>query len=123
VFYDPLISKLIVWAQNREEAVQRMKRALYEYKITGVKTNIKFLERIMNTPDFVEGKYDTHFIPKHEDFLMKGEQCNTECEDLAMIMAYVEHQSHTDKRLRFNEHKNNKSNWKEYGRLHRFNPF
>jgi len=123
VHYDPLISKLIVWAQNREEAVQRMKRALYEYKITGVKTNIQFLERIMNTPDFVQGKYDTHFIANNEEFLMKGENCNQSCEDLAMIMAYVEHQSHVDKRLRFNNGQSSKSNWKEYGRLHRFNPF
>lgn len=123
VHYDPLISKLIVWAQNREEAVQRMKRALYEYKITGVKTNIQFLERIMNTQDFVEGKYDTHFIANNEEFLMKGENCNQLCEDLAMIMAYVEHQSHVDKRLRFNNSQSGKSNWKEYGRLHRFNPF
>lgn len=123
VYYDPLISKLIVWAQNREEAVQRMKRALYEYKITGVKNNIQFLERIMNTPDFVKGKYDTHFIAKNEKSLMTGENCNNTCEDLAMIMAYVEHQSHVDKRLVFNNAQNNKSNWKEYGRLHRFNPF
>ena len=122
VFYDPLISKLIVWAQTREEAVQRMKRALYEYKITGVKTNIQFLERIMKTPDFVDGKYDTHFIASNEDYLMQGDECTGECEDLAMIMAYIEHQSHTDKRLRFNTH-NRKSNWKEYGRIHRFNPF
>ncbi|WP_291855216.1 acetyl-CoA carboxylase biotin carboxylase subunit [Marinilabilia sp.] len=123
VYYDPLISKLIVWAQNREEAVQRMKRALYEYKITGVKTNIQFLERIMNTPDFVQGKYDTHFIANNEEFLMKGEDCKYTCEDLAMIMAYVEHQSHVDKRLRFNNVQSSKSNWKEYGRLHHFNPF
>ncbi|PWE00719.1 acetyl-CoA carboxylase biotin carboxylase subunit [Marinilabilia rubra] len=123
VFYDPMISKLIIWAQNREEAVERMKRALYEYKITGVKTNIQFLERIMNTPEFREGKYDTHFIANNEDYLLKGEKCQQECEDLAMIMAYVDHQSNTDKRLKFTTHQYQKSNWKEYGRLHRFNPF
>ena len=47
IYYDPLISKLIIWGKNRDEAIARMKRALYEYKITGVKTSIKFLERIM----------------------------------------------------------------------------
>jgi acetyl-CoA carboxylase biotin carboxylase subunit len=123
VFYDPLISKLIIWAQNRDEAVARMKRALYEYKITGVKTNIQFLERIMNTTDFINGEYDTHFIEKNEEYLMKGEPCTLECEDLAMIMAYVEHQSHSDKRLRFSLNHHQKSNWKEYGRLYRINPF
>ena len=45
IFYDPMISKLIVWAKDRQEAVSRMKRALYAYKITGVKTSIQFLEK------------------------------------------------------------------------------
>ncbi len=65
IHYDPLISKLVVWAKTREEAIARMKRALYAYKITGVKTSIPFLERIMETPDFVKGKYNTHFIEKN----------------------------------------------------------
>src|SRR5512133_1473559 len=51
-YYDSLISKLIVWGRTRDEAIERMRRALYEYKITGVKTTIRFLERIMDTPDF-----------------------------------------------------------------------
>ncbi|MGM0378078.1 MAG: acetyl-CoA carboxylase biotin carboxylase subunit [Bacteroidota bacterium] len=123
VYYDPLISKLIVWAQDRDEAVARMKRALFEYKITGVKTNIQFLERIMNTPDFVNGTYDTHFIQNNEKALMKDEDCSRECKDLAMIMAFVEHQSNTDKRLKFSNKQQKRSNWKEYGRLHRHNPF
>ncbi len=126
VFYDPLISKLIVWAQNRDEAVARMKRALFEYKITGVKTNIRFLERIMNTPEFVEGRYDTHFIENNKAYLIHGTQCQSrdpECEDLTLIMAYIEHQSQYDKQLKFSMNHQKKSNWKEYGRLHRFNPF
>ena len=47
IFYDPMISKLIVWGRDRDEAIQRMKRALMEYKITGVKTSIPFLMKIM----------------------------------------------------------------------------
>jgi acetyl-CoA carboxylase biotin carboxylase subunit len=77
----------------------------------------------MNTPDFIEGKYDTHFIANNEEYLMRCEQCNQECEDLAMIMAYVDHKAHTDKSLRFSNNQHKRSNWKEYGRLHRFNPF
>jgi acetyl-CoA carboxylase biotin carboxylase subunit len=100
-----------------------MKRALFEYKITGVKTNIQFLERIMNTADFVEGTYDTHFIENNEQQLMQDEICTQECQDLAMIMAYVEHQSHTDKRLKFTNNHQKKSNWKDYGKFHRSNPF
>ena len=62
IHYDPLISKLIVWSSTREEAIERMKRALYAYKITGVKTSIPFLARIMDTEDFRSGNYNTHFI-------------------------------------------------------------
>ena len=46
IYYDPMISKLIVWAINRKYAIKRMKRALYEYKIVGVKNNIGFLRRV-----------------------------------------------------------------------------
>ncbi len=56
IYYDPMISKLIVWGKTRDEAIRRMRRALYEYKITGVKTSIQFLERIMSNPNFIERK-------------------------------------------------------------------
>ena len=69
IYYDPMITKLISWGETRTEAIARMKRALYEYKITGVKTNIKFLEKIMDTKDFKDGKYNTHFIEKNEEAL------------------------------------------------------
>ncbi len=123
VHYDPLISKLIVWAPTRAEAVSRMKRALFEYKITGVKTNIQFLEHIMETPDFVKGSYDTHFIEKNLDYLLTSTNCDQDCQDIAMIMAYIEHQARTHKRLRFTPPGQSTSKWKEFGRLFRHNPF
>jgi len=89
--YDPMISKLIVWAPNRTEAIERMKRALYEYKITGVKTSIPFLNRIMENKDFYEGKYDTHFIEKNIDDLLQETGCDTECEDIALFVAYLDY--------------------------------
>ena len=69
VYYDPMIGKLIVWATNREYAIERMRRVLHEYKITGLKTNISYLRRIMDIPDFVHGSYDTSFIEKHSEEL------------------------------------------------------
>ena len=54
IFYDSMISKLIVWATNRDVALERMRRVLYEYKITGVKTNIDYLRRIMDNLEFVQ---------------------------------------------------------------------
>jgi len=89
IFYDPMISKLIVWGKTRNEAIRRMRRALYEYKITGVKTSIKFLERIMNNTNFIEGKYDTHFIENNQKELMK-ENSKEECEDMVVIAAFID---------------------------------
>jgi len=91
IYYDPLISKLIVWGENRPEAIARMKRALHSYKITGVKTSIKFLEKIMNAPDFVEGNYNTHFIEKNKSFLEDKETCQGDCKAMAIIAAFIDY--------------------------------
>ncbi len=64
-FYDSLISKLTVWGRNRDEAIARMKRALYEYIIVGVTTNIPFHKAVMNNEYFRRGELTTHFIEDH----------------------------------------------------------
>ncbi|MCG8570483.1 MAG: acetyl-CoA carboxylase biotin carboxylase subunit, partial [Spirochaetes bacterium] len=63
-FYDSMIAKLIVHGRDREEAVARMKRALQEFIIEGVKTTIPFHQQVMNDKDFLCGSFDTHFIEK-----------------------------------------------------------
>ncbi|RLF96097.1 acetyl-CoA carboxylase biotin carboxylase subunit [Thermococci archaeon] len=63
--YDPMISKLIIWGRNRNEAIVRMKRALWEYQISGIRTNIPFHEVVMNHEKFIKGDYTTHFIPQY----------------------------------------------------------
>jgi pyruvate carboxylase subunit A len=67
--YDPMISKLIVWGRDRSEAIARMKRALYEYIIVGVKTNIPFHKAVMANPRFVSGDFGTHFIDRETTLL------------------------------------------------------
>ena len=69
-FYDPLISKLSVWAPTRERAVERMRRALSEYVVTGIRTNLSFHEKLFQHPDFVAGKYDTGFLERNADALL-----------------------------------------------------
>ncbi len=64
-FYDSLISKLTVWGRDRNEAIARMKRALYEYIIVGVTTNISFHKAVMNNEYFRRGELTTHFIEDH----------------------------------------------------------
>jgi len=62
--YDPLISKLVAWAPSREEAIQRMLRALKEYQLEGIQTNVAFFGEILNHADFRKGNFDTGFIPR-----------------------------------------------------------
>ena len=69
-YYDPLISKLCVWAPTRERAVARMRRALSEYIVTGIRTNLAFHEKLFTHPDFVAGNYDTSFIERHKELLL-----------------------------------------------------
>ncbi len=63
-FYDPMISKLIVWGRDRNEAIRRMQRALYEYAIVGVTSNIPFHQAVMGNERFVRGELGTHFIDR-----------------------------------------------------------
>jgi len=114
--YDPLISKLIAWGKTRPEAIARMRRALYEYKITGVKTNIKFLERIMDIPDFVGGKYNTHFIEQNHDRLFVPKLCGVECEDMAMIACFIDYLDKIDKIQPQKFTEEFASTWKDFGR-------
>ncbi len=91
IYYDPMISKLIVWAPTRLEAIARMKRALSFFKVNGVNTNLLFLERIMEADDFVQGNYNTNFIAKNEEFLIEPNKKNQNTEDLAMAVAFLHH--------------------------------
>ena len=61
-FYDALLEKVTAWAPTPEEAVARMDRALREYRIRGVATNLTFLEALLNHPDFIANRYTTRFI-------------------------------------------------------------
>ena len=72
--YDPMISKLIAWGRDRQETIERMKRALYEYIIVGVKTNIPFHKAVMNNETFVKGELSTHFIDEQKHLLSEMER-------------------------------------------------
>jgi acetyl-CoA carboxylase, biotin carboxylase subunit len=64
-FYDSLVSKLIVWGSDRQEAIARMQRALDEYAITGIRTTIPFHQRVLSHPVFQKGDVSTDFVEKH----------------------------------------------------------
>ncbi len=115
IFYDPMISKLVVWGKNRNETISRARQALYSYKITGVKTNIKFLERVLSHPVFKEGKYNTHFIDNNLDYLMKGLPCKGDCEAMAIIATFIDY-TNTIKNTSVSKPIVKAENWKTCGR-------
>jgi acetyl-CoA carboxylase biotin carboxylase subunit len=65
VYYDPILSKLLVWAGDRNEAIERMRIALSDYIVLGIKTNIAFLSRIIVHPEFASGGTYTSFLDDH----------------------------------------------------------
>ena len=64
-YYDSMLAKLVAWAPNRKESMERMVRALKSFPVLGIATNIPFLLRALAHPDFSSGEYDTGFVSKH----------------------------------------------------------
>ena len=92
IFYDPMISKLVAWAEDRPLAVARMRRALREYLVTGIKTTLPFFTWLLAQPEFVEGRFHTTYL----DEVLKarnGEsfvELTPEVEDIAAIAAALQ---------------------------------
>jgi acetyl-CoA carboxylase biotin carboxylase subunit len=64
IYYDPMISKLIAWGETRPHALARMRRALAEYEVRGIKTTIPFFQWVLDDEDFIAGRFDTGFIDR-----------------------------------------------------------
>jgi pyruvate carboxylase len=72
--YDPLLEKVTAWAPTSDEVVARMTRALREYRIRGVATNLNFLEAVLTHPDFIGNRYTTRFVDETLGLLNKGKR-------------------------------------------------
>ncbi|MCF2444261.1 acetyl-CoA carboxylase biotin carboxylase subunit [Dyadobacter sp. CY345] len=90
IYYDPMLAKLITYGQNREEAIQKMIRAIEEYHISGVQTTLSFCHFVMQHEEFTSGRFDTNFANRffHPEYL-NFTQNETEKELAAMISAYL----------------------------------
>lgn len=108
-FYDPMLSKLIVWADTREAAIKKMESSLREYIVLGVKTNIGFLIRVMNNNEFRKGKIDTGFIERHAELLKPSV---VEIEPALIAAALAMHSSECASQAA----QKPASNWKLFGR-------
>ncbi len=114
--YDPLLSKLVTWGQTRTDAIHRMLRALSEYQIYGIKTTIPFFKRILLHPKFIEGNYNTHFIPNLEK---ERDRAHPEDQIVALIAAGIKSYRDSKAGLRFHQHRK-VSKWRLQGRFQNF---
>lgn len=88
-YYDPMISKLVAWGATRLDAIARMRRALDEYIISGIKTTIPFHRWLMDDEDFLAGRLDTSFIERR--FPRQLPPREPMLQDLALLAAALEH--------------------------------
>ena len=87
--YDPLIAKLVAWGPTREEALARMRGALKEYHIGGIKTTIGFFSSVLGDEDFCSGRFDTGFIPRWLDRRKSDSGAPIELEQAAILASGV----------------------------------
>lgn len=87
-FYDPMIAKLIVWDESRNNALRKLGVALAEYQVAGVATNLNFLSKIAGHPAFAGKELDTGFIDRFKEDLIPAQPTPTK-EDLALAVLYI----------------------------------
>jgi acetyl/propionyl-CoA carboxylase alpha subunit len=91
-YYDSMISKLVCYGETRGEAVLRMRRALEEYRIMGVKTNIPFHQHMMDSHRFLSGQFDTNFVEERFSMSEREEHETLEAAILATVAAHRQSQ-------------------------------
>jgi acetyl/propionyl-CoA carboxylase alpha subunit len=118
-YYDPMIAKLIVWGETRAQAILRMRRALEEFRIVGVRTNAPFHQSLMDSHRFMAGQYDTRFV--EERFSMDDmEESRAANSDIAAILATLVAHRQTQRSAQFVQRgERDASNWKWVGRWER----
>jgi acetyl-CoA carboxylase biotin carboxylase subunit len=88
IYYDPMISKLAVFGKTREEAIDRLRRALREYEVGGIKTTLPFFREIVEDSEFISGNLDTGFIGRFTE-RKKAKEVDEAARDLAVIAAVL----------------------------------
>jgi acetyl-CoA carboxylase biotin carboxylase subunit len=115
IYYDPMISKFAVYGKTRADAIDRMRRALQEYEIGGIKTTLPFFREVVEDQEFIEGKLDTGFIGRFNERKKPKELSETE-RDMALIASVLAF-SQKSKTPAGDNHLNNKpSRWVMAGR-------
>jgi acetyl-CoA carboxylase biotin carboxylase subunit len=115
IYYDPMISKLAVFGRTREEAINRLRRALHEYEVGGIKTTLPFFREIVEDEEFISGNLDTGFIGRFNK-RKKAVEIDETAQDLAMIAAALAAQRGKQKTIA-SAPKHTVSRWVMSGRI------
>ncbi|HPQ09182.1 MAG TPA: acetyl-CoA carboxylase biotin carboxylase subunit [Bacteroidia bacterium] len=102
IYYDPMIAKLIVHAKDRTAAIDKMIRAINEFKIVGVETTLDFCKFVLKHPDFVSGKFDTNFVAKYFQPELLTELLSEEEKEVLSIFAGAYYESEKNKLKQIN---------------------
>ncbi len=116
-FYDSMLAKLVCWGATRGEAIVRMSRALDEYRILGLKTNLPFHQKLMRSHHFISGKFDTSFIEQH--YIPANEHDEEKLRTAAILATLVAHQQNQQAAQIIGPNERDTSNWKWVGRYER----
>lgn len=120
VYYDPMIAKLITWDESRDKALQRLVKALKQYRIAGMKTNIDFLANLADSEPFRQADLDTGFIEKHSQLIFREKECNSDLQlPLAALFLSLRRQQQLEhvrcKSTDTNSPWFNKQSWRLFG--------
>jgi acetyl-CoA carboxylase biotin carboxylase subunit len=130
LYYDPLLAKLIVWGNDRTQAIARMRRALAEYQVVGVRTTLPFARWLMEHPRFIAGDLSTDFIAEEWEMRQKaggadehreldddGEKSSAELAQVAaMVGALLMYAQEEEEKIRRRSTEEEKSRWHAAGR-------
>ena len=119
-YYDPMIAKLVVWGETRGQAILRMRRALEEYRIVGVRTNIPFHQTMMDSTRFMGGQYDTRFVEEKFSMPESDDEREAHYPEIAAVFATLVAHHETERAAQFvMRNERDTSNWKWIGRWER----
>ena len=118
-YYDSLISKLICWGETRGEAILRMRRALEEFRILGVRTNIPFHQQLLDSHRFIGGQFDTRFVEERFELEQPGQVEGNMALIAAVLATLVTHRETQQAAQIVRRSERDTSNWKWVGRWER----
>ncbi len=117
LYYDPMIAKLVVWGDDRAEAIMRMRRALNEYRIAGIKTSIPFHISVMKSTEFMMGRFDTGFIDRKQ-LVDDAVERRFHARIAALTAAMVTHEARREALTLHNHPAQSQDLWRLAHRLH-----